>query len=254
MGQDQDDMILVPYTSANAAAYRANHRKLAIRMTRVLVVDDERRIREVLELSLRHHGYEVQCAADGQAALAQAKEWQPDAIVLDVMLPKIDGISLLPMIRRVTDAPVIMLSAKGEVEDKVSGLVHGADDYLSKPFEIDELIAHIEAKLRRPHIERTDALYYQDVTVDLRTHNAERAGKRLDLSPLEFDLLVTLLRRPGRVFTRDDLLELVWGDERDVTSAAVERYISYLRAKVDDGFDRRLIQTVRGVGYTLRAE
>lgn len=223
-------------------------------MTRVLVVDDERRIREVLELSLRHHGYEVQCAADGQAALAQAKEWQPDAIVLDVMLPKIDGISLLPMIRRVTDAPVIMLSAKGEVEDKVSGLVHGADDYLSKPFEIDELIAHIEAKLRRPHIERTDALYYQDVTVDLRTHNAERAGKRLDLSPLEFDLLVTLLRRPGRVFTRDDLLELVWGDERDVTSAAVERYISYLRAKVDDGFDRRLIQTVRGVGYTLRAE
>ena len=223
-------------------------------MTRVLVVDDERRIREVLELSLRHHGYEVQCAADGQAALAQAKEWQPDAIVLDVMLPKIDGISLLPMIRRVTDAPVIMLSAKGEVEDKVSGLVHGADDYLSKPFEIDELIAHIEAKLRRPHIERTDALYYEDVTVDLRTHSAQRAGKRLDLSPLEFDLLVTMLRRPGRVFTRDDLLELVWGDERDVTPAAVERYISYLRAKVDDGFDRRLIQTVRGVGYTLRAE
>lgn len=223
-------------------------------MTRVLVVDDERGIREVLELSLRHHGYDVQCAADGQAALAQAKEWQPDAIVLDVMLPKIDGISLLPMIRRVTDAPVIMLSAKGEVEDKVSGLVHGADDYLSKPFEMDELIAHIEAKLRRPHIERTDALHYEDVTVDLRAHVAERAGKRLDLSPLEFDLLVTLLRRPGRVFTRDDLLEMVWGDEREVTPAAVERYISYLRAKVDDGFDRRLIQTVRGVGYTLRAE
>lgn len=223
-------------------------------MTRVLVVDDERRIRELLELSLRHHGYEVQSAADGQAALAVAKAFEPDAIVLDVMLPKIDGISLLPMIRRVTDAPVIMLSAKGEVEDKVSGLTHGADDYLSKPFEISELVAHIEAKLRRPHIEHSDALRFADLSVDLQTHTAERGGNRLDLSPLEYNLLVTLLRRPKRVFTRDELLELVWGDERDVTPAAVERYISYLRSKVDDGFDSRLIQTVRGVGYTLRQE
>jgi DNA-binding response OmpR family regulator len=195
-------------------------------MTRILVVDDERRIRELLELSLRHHGYDVRSAADGQAALAAAREWQPDAIVLDVMLPKIDGISLLPMLRRVTEAPVIMLSAKGELEDKVSGLSGGADDYLSKPFELDELIAHM----------------------------AQRAGKTLDLSPLEYDLLVTLLRRPKRVFTRDELLEMVWGDDRDVTPAAVERYISYLRAKVDDGFERRLIQTVRGVGYTIRNE
>jgi two-component system, OmpR family, response regulator ArlR len=223
-------------------------------MTRVLVVDDERRIRELLELSLLHHGYEVRCAPDGQAALTEAKAWEPDAIVLDVMLPKIDGISLLPMLRRVTDAPVIMLSAKGEVEDKVAGLAHGADDYLSKPFEIAELIAHIEAKLRRPRIEHLDVLRFLDLSVDLQTHTAERAGKRLDLSPLEFNLLVTLLRRPKRVFTRDELLELVWGDERDVTPAAVERYISYLRAKVDDGFEQRVIHTVRGVGYTLRAE
>ena len=223
-------------------------------MTRVLVVDDERRIRELLELSLRHHGYEVRTAADGQAALAIAQEWEPDAIVLDVMMPKIDGITLLPMLRRVTEAPVIMLSAKGEVEDKVSGLSGGADDYLSKPFEIDELIAHIEAKLRRPHIERPDFLTYADLTVDLQRHTAERAGMKLDLSPLEYNLLVMLLRRPKRVFTRDELLEMVWGDERDVTPAAVERYISYLRAKVDDGFPERLIQTVRGVGYTIRHE
>ncbi|HEV3153746.1 MAG TPA: response regulator transcription factor [Candidatus Baltobacteraceae bacterium] len=223
-------------------------------MTRILVVDDERRIRELLELSLRHHGYDVRSAADGQAALAAAREWQPDAIVLDVMLPKIDGISLLPMLRRVTEAPVIMLSAKGELEDKVSGLSGGADDYLSKPFELDELIAHIEAKLRRPHIEHRDVLGYDDLSVDLQTHKAQRAGKTLDLSPLEYDLLVTLLRRPKRVFTRDELLEMVWGDDRDVTPAAVERYISYLRAKVDDGFERRLIQTVRGVGYTIRNE
>lgn len=223
-------------------------------MTRVLVVDDERRIRELLELSLRHHGYDVRSAADGQAALAAAKEWEPDAIVLDVMLPKIDGIALLPMLRRVTEAPVIMLSAKGEVEDKVSGLTRGADDYLSKPFEIDELLAHIEAKLRRPRIEHPQVLNYADLSVDLDTHVAQRSGKRLDLSPLEYNLLVTLLRRPKRVFTRDELIELVWGDERDVTSAAVERYISYLRAKVDDGFEQRLIHTVRGAGYTLRTE
>src|SRR5579872_1982711 len=221
-------------------------------MSRILEVDDERRIRELLELSLSHHGYEVRSAADGQAALAVAKEWEPDAVILDVMLPKIDGISLLPMLRRVTDAPVIMLSAKGEVEDKVSGLTHGADDYISKPFEIDELLAHVEAKLRRPRLEHREVLNYDDLAVDLETHIVERAGRRVDLSPLEYKLLVTLLRRPKRVFTRDDLLALVWGDEKDVTPSAVERYISYLRAKIDDGFGKPLLHTVRGVGYTLR--
>jgi DNA-binding response OmpR family regulator len=223
-------------------------------MTRVAVVDDEHRIRELLELSLRHHGYEVRSAADGQAALALVREWEPDVIILDVMMPKIDGITLLPLLRRITEVPVIMLSAKGEVESKVEGLAHGADDYLSKPFELSELIAHLEAKLRRPRMERPSVLSYADLTVDLERHTVERDGKRLDLSPLEYKLLVTLLRRPKRVFTREDLLDLVWGDEADVTAAAVERYISYLRAKVDDGFDRRLIQTVRGVGYTVRAD
>jgi DNA-binding response OmpR family regulator len=223
-------------------------------MTRIAVVDDERRIREMLELSLRHHGYDVRCAADGQAALALVREWQPDAIVLDVMMPKLDGISLLPMLRRITDAPVIMLSAKGEVEDKVEGLAHGADDYLSKPFELSELVAHIEAKLRRPRIEHPSALHYADLNVDMETRVVERDGKRIDLSPLEYDLLITLLRRPKRVFTREELLDLVWGDEADVTPGAVERYISYLRGKIDDGFERRLIHTVRGVGYTIRTE
>jgi two-component system OmpR family response regulator len=223
-------------------------------MSRILVVDDERRIRELLELSLSHHGYEVRSAADGQAALALAKEWEPDAVILDVMLPKIDGISLLPMLRRVTDVPVIMLSAKGEVEDKVSGLTQGADDYISKPFEIDELLAHVEAKLRRPRLEHREVLRLDDLAVDLETHIVERAGRRIELSPLEYRLLITLLRRPKRVFTRDELLSMVWGDEKDVTPSAVERYISYLRAKIDDGFAKPLLHTVRGVGYTLREE
>ena len=219
---------------------------------RIAVVDDEPRIRELLELALAHRGYVVRTAADGQAGLRLVREWIPDVIVLDVMMPKIDGIALLPMIRQVTQAPVIMLSAKGEVEDKVEGLTHGADDYLSKPFEIPELIAHIEAKLRRPHIVHPKALHFDDLHVDLEAHIAQRAGRNLDLSKLEYDLLVALMRRPRRVFTREELLDDVWGVDSDAGTGAVERYISYLRDKVDEGYSKRLIHTVRGVGYTIR--
>ncbi len=219
---------------------------------KVAVVDDEPRIRELLELALGHHGFAVRSAADGQAALKLVREWEPDIVVLDVMLPKIDGIALLPLLRRITEAPIVMLSAKGEVDDKVQGLEHGADDYLSKPFEMSELLAHLDAKLRRPKLEHPSVLTFDGLWVDLEAHVAQRDGKTLDLSALEYQLLVTLLRRPRRVFTRDELLDLVWGPQADVTEAAVERYVSYLRAKVDDGFSKRLITTVRGVGYTLR--
>ncbi|HEY1882048.1 MAG TPA: response regulator transcription factor [Candidatus Cybelea sp.] len=219
---------------------------------RIAVIDDEPHIRELLSLALGHHSYTVRCAADGAAGLQLVREWAPDLIVLDVMMPKASGIELLPMLRRITDAPVVMLSARGEVEDKVEGLAHGADDYLSKPFEISELIAHVEAKLRRPHLESRSVLEYEGLSVDLGEHVVERDGRRLDLSPLEYALLVTLLQRPRRVFTREELLDAVWS-EADVGTGAVERYISYLRGKVDEGFDRPLIQTVRGAGYTLRA-
>ncbi|HVS45154.1 MAG TPA: response regulator transcription factor [Verrucomicrobiae bacterium] len=222
--------------------------------SRVVVIDDEPRIRELLELTLEHRGFAVRTAPDGPAGLEVVREWEPDLIVLDVMMPKITGIELLPMLRRVTDAPVIMLSAKGEVESRVAGLEHGADDYLSKPFEMSELIAHVEAKLRRPHLEERSALEYDDLKVDLDRHEVTRAGKRLDLSPLEYDLLITLLKRPRRVFSRDELLDLVWGDESDAGTGAVERYVSYLRAKIDEGFAKPLIHTVRGAGYTLRAD
>ncbi|MHB8147285.1 MAG: response regulator transcription factor [Vulcanimicrobiaceae bacterium] len=220
---------------------------------RIAVIDDEPRIRELLELTLAHHGFVVRSAADGQAGLALVKEFEPDLIVLDVMMPKIDGIALLPMLRRVTDAPVIILSAKGELEDRVEGLVHGADDFLSKPFEISELLAHIDAKLRRPHLEQRSGLSVDDLSVDLDEHVVRRNGKQLDLSPREYDLLVTLLRRPRRVFTREELLDLVWGNASEVGPNAVERYISYLRVKVDEGAARQLIHTVRGAGYTLHA-
>ena len=222
--------------------------------SRVAVIDDEPRIRELLEMTLSHHGYAVRTAPDGPAALELVKTWEPDLIVLDVMMPMITGIELLPLLRRLTEAPVIMLSARGEVESRVEGLNHGADDYLSKPFEISELLAHIEAKLRRPRIEARSTLSYDDIVMNLDEHTVSRAGKKIDLSPLEFDLLSTLIRRPRRVFTRDELLDLVWGNDKDVGPNAVERYISYLRAKIDENFSHPLIQTVRGAGYTLRAE
>jgi len=219
---------------------------------RIAVIDDEPNIRDLLSLALGHRGFDVRCAADGSAGLALVREWSPDLIVLDVMMPRVSGIELLPALRRVTDVPIVMLSARGEVENRVEGLTAGADDYLSKPFEISELLAHVDAKLRRPHLEARSTLEYEGLTVDLGEHVVERDGRRLDLSPLEYDLLVTMLRRPRRVFTREELLDQVWGDA-DVGTGAVERYISYLRGKVDDGFDRPLIQTVRGAGYTLRA-
>ncbi len=221
---------------------------------RVAVIDDERRIRELLELTLAHHGYAVQSAPDGPAGLELVREWEPDIIILDVMMPKVTGIELLPMLRRQTDAPIVMLSARGEVDSKVEGLAHGADDYLSKPFEMAELLAHLQAKLRRPHLEGRRVLGYDDLTIDLDKHEVVRGGKRIDLSPLEYDLLVTLLRRPRRVFSRDELLDLVWGEDKEVGTNAVERYISYLRSKIDDGQARPLIHTVRGAGYTLRAD
>ncbi|MGH7709470.1 MAG: response regulator [Vulcanimicrobiaceae bacterium] len=222
-------------------------------MPRVVVVDDERQIREMLELNLTLRGFAVRCAQDGVAALPLVKEWQPDVIVLDVMMPKIDGITLLPLLRRITEVPIIMLSAKGEVEDKVEGLMHGADDYLGKPFEMAELIARLESALRRPRLAERNVIAYADLTVDLDAHTVARGVTPIDLTALEFKLLVTLARNPQRVFTRDQLFELVWGNQSDAGLGSVERTISYLRAKLDRDFEPRLIQTIRGVGYSLRA-
>jgi len=223
-------------------------------LPRVLVVDDERHIRDLLEIGLGDEGYGVRSAPDGQAGLQIAKEWSPDAIVLDVMLPKIDGIALLPMLRKLTEAPIVMLSAKGETIDKVAGLHGGADDYVSKPFEMAELTARLETALRRPRLAQPQVLRFSDLEVNLETRIAMRGEKRIALSAREYDLLVTLLRNPNHVFSRDQLLDRVWGTERFVGPGAVETYISYLRAKVDHGFPTRLIHTHRGVGYSLREE
>jgi DNA-binding response OmpR family regulator len=220
---------------------------------RIAVIDDERHLRELLELALGESGFDVRTAPDGPAGLALVKEWRPDAIVLDVMLPQINGLDLLPLMRRVTEAPILMLSAKTDTDDRVTGLRRGADDYIAKPFEVSELVARLHSALRRPRLEHPAVVSYADLTIDLDRREVKRGATRIDLSAREYALLLTFVRNPERVFTRDQLLDLVWGSDRDVGPGAVETYVSYLRAKIDANFDPKLIRTIRGAGYALRA-
>jgi DNA-binding response OmpR family regulator len=221
---------------------------------RVAVVDDERHIRELLEIGLTREGFEVRSAANGSAALSLVDQWHPNVVILDVMLPHIDGFALLPLLRKKTQVPIIMLSALGNVPDKVTGLSRGADDYLAKPFDFKELLARLHAALRRPALAAPETLTLGDLSVDLSTREVRRGKRLIDLTAREYDLLVTLLRSPRRVFSKESLLDLVWGIERDVNLGTVETYISYLRAKIDMSNESKLIHTMRGAGYSMRAE
>ena len=219
--------------------------------SRVVVVDDDRFVREMLELGLTREGYRVRTASDGVAALQLIREFDPEVIVLDVMMPKIDGITLLPRLRELTQAPILMLTAKGETPDKVSSLSAGADDYLVKPFIFEELIARIQAKLRRPQLIEEHVLRWHNVAMNPRTREAWVERSALDLTQREFDLLEVFMRDPRRVFSKDHLLELVWGHDFEGGPNIVETYISYLRAKIDQPDSASFIRTVRGVGYGL---
>ncbi len=220
---------------------------------RVLVVDDEAALREMLDYGLRQAGFAVRTVADGAEMLEAIPAWSPEVIVLDVMLPNIDGFTLLPSVRRLTDAPIVMLSAKNETAQKVTGLSRGADDYVGKPFELEELIARLNSALRRPRMELREQYRYADVMVDVGRRTAYRGQRRIHLSTREFDLLLTFVRNPEQVLTRSALLDLVWGVDRDIVPNTVETYISYLRAKIDSNENVKLIHTLRGVGYAMRA-
>ena len=209
-------------------------------------------MRELLELGLAHNGFAVTTAPDGAAALNSIDRTFPDVIVLDVMLPKIDGISLLPLIRRKTQAPVLMLSALSDVATRIEGLERGADDYLGKPFHLGELVARLRTLLRRPELATVSAVGFADLTMDLGTRIVRRGGRTIPLSAREFDLLALLVRSPEQVFTRDQLLAHVWGAQREVQPGSVETCISALRAKIDRPPHRRIIHTIRGVGYSVR--
>jgi two-component system, OmpR family, response regulator MprA len=223
---------------------------------RVLVVDDDRPVRDSLRRALQLRGYEVSLAADGMEAIRRVTAETPDLVVLDVMMPGVDGFGVVRRLRQDgIDTPILLLTARDAVDDRVTGLTTGADDYLVKPFALEELVARIEALLRRAVTPATDAepvLRFADLTVELDTAEVARGGSRIELTRTEFDLLVTFLEHPRRVLSRELLQELVWGFDAEVTANAVEVYVGYLRRKLEAGGRPRLIQTVRGFGYALR--
>lgn len=221
-------------------------------LPRVLVVDDERHMRNMLELGLAQHGFDVATAADGVEALAKVRDNAYDAIVLDVMMPRIDGTSLVPMLRRVTEAPIIMLSARKDSPDQIAALTAGADDYVGKPFDLGELAARLHSRLRRPQLAKRDTLSYAGLAMDSASREVEFAGTPIALTAREFDLLAMMLREPGRVFTREQCIDKVWGYDAAVEPNVVETYISYLRGKLEKAGATGLIRTIRRVGYTLR--
>ncbi len=223
----------------------------AARRYKILVVEDDPQIVRVLRLELEHEGYAVETAADGLAGLEKALK-EPDLVILDVMLPKMDGRAVCERLRAKSRVPIIMLTAKDRIADRVSGLDLGADDYVSKPFSIEELLARVRARLRERH-PRANVLTALDLTMDRDRHEVVRAGRTIVLTAKEYALLEYLLLHRNNVHTRDELFNGVWGSDFLGDSNLIDVYIRYLRGKVDDGFDAKLIATVRGVGYTLRA-
>jgi len=221
----------------------------------VLVVDDDPAVRESLRRSLAFNGYDVQLAADGEQALRAISAARPDAVVLDVMMPNMDGLAACRRLRAVgDDVPVLMLTARGEVSDRVAGLDAGADDYLPKPFALEELLARLRALLRRTATSGHEAaaLTLADLTLDPATREVHRGDRKVRLTRTEFSLLELLLRHPRQVLTRERILEEVWGYDFPTTANSLEVYIGYLRRKTEEGGEPRLIHTVRGVGYVAR--
>ncbi len=223
-------------------------------MATVLIVDDDVRLVEMLRRTLSYEGYRVVTATDGQEALARVQEQRPDVVVLDWLLPKLDGLTVIQRLRMAGDTtPVLMLTARDAVEDRVAGLDSGADDYLVKPFAPAELLARVRALLRRAEPAADEKpLTFADLWLDPVTRETRRGDRAFTLSPREFDLLAFFLRNPRRVLPRSRILEAVWGHDFDGYDSVLDVYIGYLRAKTEAGGEPRLIHTVRGVGYVLR--
>ena len=219
----------------------------------ILVVEDEVKLARFIELELSYEGYQVSVTHDGLSGLTAAREEHPDLIVLDWMLPGLSGLEICRRLRATGNkVPIILLTAKDEINDRVVGLDAGADDYLIKPFSIEELLARIRAHLRRNHEEDPDVLQFEDLSLNRRTHEVHRGKRLIELTAKEFDLLDYLLLHSRQVVTRDRILEQVWGYDFMGDSNIIEVYIRYLRLKLETNNEKRLIQTVRGVGYVLR--
>jgi two-component system OmpR family response regulator len=223
---------------------------------RVLVVDDENSLTDLLSMALRYEGWDVKAAADGQSALTLAREFKPDAIVLDVMLPDIDGLQVLGRLRSSgDDTPILFLTAKDAVEDRVTGLTAGGDDYVTKPFSLEEVVARLRGLIRRSAAMVSEGgdsrIVVGDLVLDEESYEVSRNGREIELTATEFELLRFLMRNPRRVLSKAQILDRVWSYDFGGKSSVVEIYISYLRKKIDAG-EEAMIHTVRGVGYVIK--
>ncbi|MCU6480048.1 two-component system response regulator MtrA [Arthrobacter silviterrae] len=217
---------------------------------RILVVDDDEALAEMIGIVLRNDGFEAVYCADGAKALETFRTNKPDLVLLDLMLPGIDGIEICRLIRAESDVPIVMLTAKSDTSDVVRGLESGADDYVAKPFKPAELVARVRARLRPGDVKAPETLVIGEITIDVAGHAVRRAGERVLLTPLEFDLLVALARKPWQVFTRELLLEQVWGYRHAADTRLVNVHVQRLRSKIErDPEAPEVVLTVRGVGY-----
>ena len=221
---------------------------------KVLIAEDDRSVRQSLQRALRYEGYDISLAVDGAEALESIKDDRPDALILDIMMPYVDGLSVCRRVRsKGDDLPILMLTAKHEISDRVAGLDAGADDYLVKPFALEELLARLRALLRRTAPEDIGgSLTFADLSLDPETRRVERGGRPIELTKTEFDLLELLMLNSGIVLTREVIYERIWGYDFGTSSNSLDVYIGYLRRKTETEGETRLIHTVRGVGYALR--
>lgn len=241
-----------------AALSRVSDRRGNLNRMRILVVDDDRAVRDSLRRSLEFNGYEVALANDGVEALARINGLAPDAIIVDVMMPRLDGIETTKALRAAgNDVPILVLTARDSVNDRVDGLDAGADDYLAKPFALDELLARVRAMLRRRSLgtqgnDDEEPLVFADLTMNPVTREVDRNGRSITFTRTEWDLLELFMRRPKRVLERAFILEEVWGYDFPTTANSLEVYVGYVRRKTEAEGEPRLLHTVRGVGYVLR--
>ncbi len=222
---------------------------------KILIIEDEKQIARFMELELLHEGYEVDLEEDGHSGLDRLENEEFDLVLLDIMLPGIDGVEVCSRMRKFSDIPVVMVTARDGISDKVKGLDIGADDYITKPFAIEELLARIRALLRRSDDKEDSHIYRADnLILDSSKYQVKRAGELIELTKKEYDLLQYLLKNKGVVVSREQLLNGVWGYDYTGETNIVDVYIRYLRSKIDDPYKNKLIHTVRGVGYVLREE
>jgi DNA-binding response OmpR family regulator len=219
---------------------------------RLLIVDDDPEIVSILKRGLLYEGYNVETASDGSEALAKAREKEPDLVILDIMMPGVDGVEVSKRLRQADDIPILMLTAKGTVPDKIEGLESGADDYMVKPFDFDELLARVRALLRRREPKEGEIFRFNDLSLNTATREVKRGDDFIDLTALEFELLEYFMRHPRQVLKRERTYEVVWGYDFGGESNVIEVYVNYLRNKLEATGKSRLIHTVRGVGYVLR--